>query len=401
MLFPLVSTTKVVTVDILSAAELARVAAFLSGNAKARVLVVKDPRPSPALDQPLAEFLAGRESLVLDRIVPNPASSDIMEMVVSARSFKPDLLVGIGGGSALDSAKAVCAMIANPGNLDDYLGPEAFRKMDFRGPKSVMIPTTTGTGAELTRFGVYTARWGRKYSLASPQIQADAAILAGSLVVDIPPALLASTAYDAVTHALETLWNRNATPVSDLVASDALVALLRVFRPAYEARLNGRNDAASAALTMDLLVAACAAGAAFNLTGTAAIHALSFILSEEWHVPHGAACAFFAETVYDFNVVDSAVKSKLASVARRAFAAAECGAGDDSAARRLRFELADLKLCAGLPSCFAELGVEASSLTEERISTLFDKCQDDFKMKNNFVRMDAPAVRELVSGKRS
>ncbi len=403
MLFPLASATKVVRVDELSAEDFRRSAAFLSGSASARVLVVKDPRPFPALDRPLADFLAGRESLVLDRIVPNPRSEDIMEMADAARSFKPDLVVGIGGGSALDSAKAVCALVAHEGDLDDYLGPQATRKLEGRGPKSLMVPTTTGTGAEVTKFGVYTARSGRKFSLASPYLQADAALLAASLVAEIPPALLASTAYDAITHALETLWNRNGTAVSDLLASDALVALLRAFRPAYEARVAGRADAGAAALTADLLAAACAAGASFNLTGTAAIHALSFILSEEWHVPHGAACAFFAEDVYDYNAAERSVRAKLAAAARRAFGEAECGGpGDDgAAARRLRTELADLKRRTGLPSRFADIGADPAVLTDERIAALFDKCQEDFKLKNNLLPMDAAAVRALVGSKRA
>lgn len=394
MLFPLVSSTKVVRVHGFSYDDLVRAAAFLTGKSEPRVLVVKDPRPFPSLDGPLSAFLAGCRGLALDRIVPNPRSADIMEMAAEAREFKPDLVIGIGGGSALDSAKAVCAMAVHGGDLDEYLGPAASRALSERGPKSLMIPTTTGTGSEVTKFGVYTARSGRKYSLGSPFLQADAALLSAALVADIPPALLASTAYDAVTHALETLWNRNATAVSDLVASDALVSLLTYFRLAYDSRTAGRSD-----YVAELLYAACSAGASFNLTGTAAIHALSFVLSEEWHVPHGAACAFFTEAVYDHNCADPTVLAKLASTARRVFPADECGGPSDdaAAARRLRIELADLKARTGLPSSFRDIG--APGLAAARLGELFDKCQDDFKLKNNIPAMDAAAVRHLAEAK--
>lgn len=397
MLFSLISATKIVRVDSLGAEEFARAASFLTGSVSARVLVAKDPRPFPVLDQALAEFLRGRDSLTLERIVPNPQTSDIMEMAAQARAFKPDLVIGIGGGSALDSAKAVRAMAIHEGDLDEYLGPQAARKLEKAGPKLLLIPTTTGTGAEVTKFGVYTARSGRKYSLAAPLLQADAALLAASLVADIPPALLAATAYDAVTHAMEPLWNKNGTALTDLFASDALVSLLKLFRPAYDARKAGRADEEARRLVADLHAAACAAGAAFNQTGTAAIHALSFILSEEWHVPHGAACAFFAEDVFDHNAKDPAVRAKLAAVAKRVYGS---GLSDEAALKLLRDDLIGLKKHTGLPSVFSDLKADAAALTDARIAELFDKVQDDFKQKNNLPPMGVDAVRALVGAKR-
>jgi len=397
MLFPLVSSTRICECDALDADALEQAAAFLSGSVRARVLVVKDPRPVPAFDKALAGFLKGHDHLILDRIVPNPLTDDIMSMVNPARDFRPDLVIGFGGGSALDSAKAVRVMMAHDGDLDEYLGPAATRKLEKQGPKLILIPTTTGTGSEVTKFGVYTARSGRKYSLNSPLLQADAALLVSSLVADIPPSLLAATAYDAITHALETLWNRNATPVSDLTASYALRELLTWFPRAWDARQAGKSTGVK-----ELLAAACAAGASFNQTGTAAIHALSFIMSEEWHLPHGPACAFFTEDVFDFNCTDGSTRTKLASVYRsleRETPVVSASLTDQEAVLRLRQELVGLKLRTGLPSRFADLPNAAQPLSEEKIAELFDKVQDDFKMKNNIVPMDAEAVRRIVRSK--
>lgn len=402
----LASPTRVLGVGELEATRLESLALYLSGSPDSPLLLVRDARPFPALDPALAALAARRPLLSLDRVVPNPRSEDIGAMVEEARRFlggeRAGLVLGVGGGSALDSAKALALMLANPGELDDYLGPAATRRPETRGPKLLLIPTTTGTGAEVTRFGVYTARSGRKYTLATPFLQPDAALLVGAAVRDIPPPLLAATAYDAITHALETLWHRGASPLSDSLAQSALVALLGLARPAYEARREGRVDGP----TTGLLEAACAAGIAFNLTGTAAIHALSFVLSEEWKLPHGAACAFFTDAVYARNSAEPRVRAKLAAVARelgacdgggRPFAAGE--EGEEGAAAWLGSLLLELRSAMGLPGSFGDLGLGAAELPETRIAALFDKVQEDPKLRNNAVALDAEAVRALVRAK--
>jgi alcohol dehydrogenase class IV len=200
MLNAFATSTRILRVDALSGAALARAAFYLSGSPSSRVLVVRDPRPFPALDPALAELAALRPLSVLDRVVPNPRSEDVAAMVSAAKGAAaeagapPGLVIGIGGGSALDSAKALAFMLANSGDLDDYLGPSPRRKPETKGPKLLLIPTTTGTGSEVTRFGVYTMRSGRKATLASPFLQADAALLVAEAVADIPAALLAATA---------------------------------------------------------------------------------------------------------------------------------------------------------------------------------------------------------------
>lgn len=393
----LVSPTRVLRVHNLDAEGLARIAFYLSGTPASPVIVVRDPRAFPALDGALAGLAARRRLLSLDRVVPNPRSEDIGAMVAEAVTTfgedRPGLVIGIGGGSSLDSAKALALMLANPGELDEYLGPTALRKPGEKGPRLLLIPTTTGTGSEVTRFGVYTGRSGRKFTLASPFLQPDAALLVASAVADIPAALLAATAYDAITHALETLWNRNATVLSDGLAREALVALLRLARPAHAARKEGRLDASTAAL----LEAACAAGAAFNITGTAAIHALSFVLSEEWHLPHGAACAFFTDSVFAVNAGDPIVARKLASVARELHTGAF--EEDREATDWLGDLLFRLRKDLGLPGTFGEIGVSPAELPASRIVALFDKVQDDQKLRNNVVALDVGAVRALVAAK--
>ncbi|MCA1948970.1 MAG: iron-containing alcohol dehydrogenase, partial [Treponema sp.] len=352
-------------------------------------------------------------------------------------------------------------LLDSPGDLDEYLGPEAPLKPQERKVPLLLIPTTTGTGSEVTRFGVYSARSGRKYTLNSPVLQAEAAILSPDLVADLPPQLVAATGYDALTHALETLWNKNATALSDRLALEAAAAVLASLEPAWRAsaaredereRQNERPQpeagggtaaAAGAALAAntgpalaagngtkpatapraapalaDLQRAATLAGIAFNKTGTAAIHALSFILSEEWHLSHGAACAFFTQNIFDLNMGDPVVRGKFLVLAKRVYQEAHQEANtasrpesislsDEAYIQYLRDRLVELKKLMGLPDRFSDIpgftgdANPAGSVDREAIAALFDKVQSDFKLKNNPVPCTQDLVRQLVLEKLS
>lgn len=367
------------------------------------ILCIIDPRPFPLRDQALAELGRRWKLSIMDRVVPNPESKDIMAMAEAARAGKAAAVIGIGGGSTLDSAKAVAMLLENPGDLDEYLGPDASRKPQARTIPLILIPTTTGTGSEVTRFGVYTARTGRKYTLNSPVLQAEAAILAQDLVADLPPALVAATGYDALTHALETLWNKNATALSDRLALEAAAAVLQSLEPAWQASRAAETTPERVAALAKLQRAATLAGIAFNKTGTAAIHALSFILSEEWHLSHGAACAFFTQNVFDINMQEPAVRAKFLMLAKRVYAEAGGSSAsppsDEGYLQYLRDRLVALKRLIGLPDRFCDIpGFKLANNAgeQEKIAALFDKAQNDFKLKNNPVPCTPELVRKLV-----
>ena len=461
MIGAIASPTKIIEVPQCTARALDEVLVYTTGLAgSGDILCIIDPRPFPVRDQALAELGKTWKLRIMDRIVPNPESRDIMAMVEEARNRRPAAVIGIGGGSTLDSAKAVSMLIENPGDLDEYLGPEAARKAQARTIPLILIPTTTGTGSEVTRFGVYTARSGRKYTLNSPVLQAEVALLAHNLVADLPPALVAATGYDALTHALETLWNKNATPLSDRLAEEAAAAILKSLEPAWQASVEQQGSArtrgsvrtgsmaqtgaslqnaneprtgasdptASSAPLVDLQRAATLAGIAFNKIGTAAIHALSFILSEEWHLSHGAACAFFTQNVYDLNMQDPAVRSKFVGLAKRVYTEAlnttarngeagvknrsvkdidgkdSAGLSDEGYLAYLRDRLVNLKELMGLPDRFTEIpgfAPPADAEGKEKLAALFDKAQNDFKLKNNPVPCTPELVRRLVLEKLS
>jgi alcohol dehydrogenase class IV len=383
MIEQILTTTRVISSEGLSAQDLERLI-FYYGGPGAGAAVIEDNRPFPLRDG----LLSGLEKLVplrrLNKVFPDPKVADIMDMAGELKDAGAGIIIGIGGGSTMDSAKGVAAVLSNGGDLDDYLGPQATRRIEKKEVKLILIPTTAGTGAEVTKFGVYTARSGRKYTLNNPLLQADAALLVNEFTYGMPPALMAATGFDALSHAMETLWNRNATPVSDRIATRSAVHILRWIRTAYENEKEGHAE---------MLRSACMAGIAFNMTGTAAVHALSFILSEEWHVPHGTACAFTLEDVMRINMRDPATCAKLA---RLSAALSGHGGSYMQLAEELLGRIVELKRALSLPSAFADIGVDKGA---EELLPLFEKSLDDPKMKNNIVPFDLKTIGEIIASK--
>ena len=387
MLETLLSQTKVLAPERFEAADLDKILSY-TGGADSDVCIIQDSRPMENRDTLIGELKALRKLMVLDKVYPNPKTEDIMEMADSLKDSAPSVIVGIGGGSALDSAKAIALILSNGGDLDDYLGPDATRKPEKKDVKLILIPTTAGTGAELTKFGVYTARSGRKYTLNNPLLQADVAVLVTEFTYTLPPALTAATGFDALSHALETLWNKNATPLSDMAAIDASVHILRWLETAYKSAESGGK-----AGRREMLMGAAKAGISFNLTGTAAVHALSFILSEEWHVPHGMACAFTLEDILLKNAKDPGTKSKLARIASELFDSTD---SEEKLVQRLYDRIAELKKMMKMPSKFRDLDV---LVTRQEIPVLFERSFGDPKMNNNIFSIEAEEMYEMLGDK--
>ncbi len=382
-----VTTTRVIQARRLSASDMDKLIFYCAGN-DARACIIQDNNKLTARDKMINGLREMREVDVLDKVFPDPKVSDIMEMVDDLKDKQINVVIGIGGGSSLDSAKGVAAVLSNGGDLDEYLGEVPARKIGKKEVKLILIPTTMGTGSEVTKVGVYTSRSGRKYTLGSQMLQADIAILVTEYVAGLPSFITASTAFDALSHALETLWNRNATPLSDRVATESAVHILKWIEKVYDSSVTGAIEGRA-----EMLEGACMAGTAFSMTGTAAVHALSFILSEEWHIPHGVACAFTLEDVFELNLQDETVKQKLVKVAGQVFGRNH----DDQQLLDLFLDrIIKLKKKFGLPCSFRDLNI---SLDESKIGELFNKALDDPKMKNNSIPVDERIVFELIKRK--
>ncbi len=349
------------------------------------VVVVKDASPVPARDRLIERLSEMRRTIVLDRVRPDPCAADVTAMAGEAAACAPDVVLAVGGGSTIDSAKGLALLLCNGGELEDYLGPAAARKVERFRIKVIAVPTTAGTGSEVTKVGVYTARSGRKHTLAHPLLQPHVAVHVPALTHALPPALTASTGMDALSHALEPLWNRNATTLSTRLAIDAAADILANIETAYASSRTGLSDGRA-----EMLRCATHAGIAFNMTGTAMVHALSFILGEEWHVPHGTACAFTLEDALLWNGRHPDVAPRMARIA----AALHVETGDPIG--WMHETIVSLKRKLGMPFTFADLDVR---LAERDIPRLFERSLDDPKMKNNVVPVDASAIAALLRAK--
>ena len=344
-----------------------------------KIAIVTDNAPIESKARLIASF-SGNEAIVFDNVQPNTRTCDIMQMFRNPAFAECDVIVGIGGGSVLDSAKALAMLKTNGGQLDDYLGNSPKRKIEKRCAPLVLLTTTAGTGSEVTKVGVYTSENGRKYTLGSPLMHAHKAVLVQDFVVKAPPALVASTGLDALDHALESIWNKNAKPETLELSVKAAIEVLENIRTMYDSsvaiRAGKAVDNSSYLAAKRMLHASCMAGMAFNLTGTAAGHALSFVLSETWHVPHGTACAFTLNGVFALSCSNEETKKHLARVSKHFHPNLK---NEDKLVDAIRTDVAELTVYLKQPQKFADLNI---SLTPDQIDENFSRSFDDPKMWN-------------------
>lgn len=370
-------------------ADILRYTAMKPGRLK--VSVILDNAPIKEKDALVEHLKSVFDVQVFSEVQPNPRTADIMRMFSDPRFAGSDVVLGIGGGSVLDSAKALAMLSSNGGELDQYLGLNATRSVQSRSLPLVLIPTTAGTGSEVTKVGVYTAESGRKYTLGSPLMHAHTAVLAANLLHGVPASLCAATGLDALDHALESIWNKNSTPLTRQLARRAALKVLTTLPRLYDAI---ETDAPErTVLQRQMLEASCEAGIAFNLTGTASGHAISFVLSEEWHVPHGLSCAFTLSEVFAWAVQDRGNRAELATLSRCLHPDLE---DEEALVQRLAEDINDLLSKLHIPRTFSELSL---NLDSNQIRSLFRRAMEDPKLHNQTPPMQEEELYRLLEAK--
>jgi alcohol dehydrogenase class IV len=372
------TTVEILESEILKGSQLFEHIKRLSGKKEPSIAIICDNAPISSKDELIEELKAICPTQVFDKVQPNPRVVDIMNMMDQITI--PDCIIGIGGGSTLDSAKAIAMLCANGGNLDDYLGNSPKRKIEKISIPLILLPTTGGTGSEVTKVGVYTATNGRKFTLGSILMQARLAILNASFLLFAPPALCASTGLDALDHALESLWNKNRNEKTIKAAQEAAIEVLVVLEKVYDSAIRIRDTKQTTKQDLNLrrmmLIASCKAGIAFSITGTAAGHSLSFVLSENWHVPHGTACAFTLQGVFKLAITDKDVKQTLIPIAKHFFPEIK---DDEGLIEALSHKIKILMKKMMQPENFKAIGVD---FKKEDIDKEFCRAFDDPKMWN-------------------
>jgi alcohol dehydrogenase class IV len=261
-----------------------------------RPLIVLDKNLSKSGFHERAQAVFAKGSLkavVFDKVEPEPLLERADEGTETARRGKCDIVVGIGGGSAMDVAKAIAALLPNKGSAADFLG---LNKVPGPGLPTIMVPTTAGTGSEVTFTAVFLRKnLNKKEGMNSPYLYPTLALLDPTLTLSLPPQLTAATGIDALCHAIESYTSVNASPMSEMVSLEAIRLIAENLRTCVH---NGQSLEARE----NMLLGSLYAGLGLANAGVGAAHSLSYPLGGKYGVSHGVANTLMLPRVMDFNV---------------------------------------------------------------------------------------------------
>ncbi|WP_186386779.1 iron-containing alcohol dehydrogenase [Stappia sp. TSB10P1A] len=319
-----------------------------------RVLIVTDPgmMGTGIVDRAVALLRdAGLETTLFADVQADPPEAVVLAAVDAAREAGAGGIIGLGGGSSLDVAKLVALLAPGTEALADVYGVGK-----ARGPRLplVLIPTTSGTGSEVTPISIVTTGAAEKMGVVSPHLIPDLALLDPELTLGLPPHVTAATGIDAMVHAIEAYASAspNNNPVSRALACEALRlmggALLRAVR-----------DGSDAAARADMLLGSMLAGQAFANSPVAAVHALAYPLGGHFHIPHGLSNALVLPHVLRFNAV--VAPAPYAELAPHAFPDLAALDGQERAAAFIE-RLATLSAVCGLPQRLRDMEISAEVL---------------------------------------
>jgi alcohol dehydrogenase len=294
----------------------------------------------------------GVETRLWTDVEPEPSVQSIEGAAAAAREFRCDLVVAVGGGSALDTAKAVTLLTRNPGALEDYFGIGLVKQ---RGVPSILIPTTSGTGAEITPNSLfYVPAIKEKKAVVSPHTIPDVAIIDPLLTLSVPPKVTAATGMDALSHAVESYTSLNASPMTDLYALEAIRLIGAHLRTAVA---NGGDLAARDGMAR----ASFYAGIAIGNAGTNIVHALAYPLQGQHRITHGVANSLLLPYGMEFNALSNLCK--FAAVAE-ALGEPTAGLSPRAAAAKSAEACRLLSLDVGIPQRMREVGIKPEHLAD-------------------------------------
>lgn len=270
------------------------------------------------------------ESVLFNDITGEPTVEMIEAGVKRYRETGCDFIIGIGGGSPLDSAKAIAAMSVLEGRISDYMGKE----IDGDFPPMVLIPTTAGTGSEATKFTIITdTDRNVKMLLKGDALLPDLAVIDASFTITAPPAITAATGMDALTHAVEAYTSRKGNPLTDIFALSAIKRIFTYLPIAFD-------DGSNVTAREEMAIAAFEAGVCINNASVTLVHGMSRPIGALFHVPHGLANAMLITEC--LNYVMDGCYERFAAISRT-IGAANDQTGDKEAAEAFIAKLS--KLC--------------------------------------------------------
>lgn len=327
---------------------------------------------------PLLDVLDdARVSAEIFRVVHEPTITTIRDGLSKAKEAQCDFVIGFGGGSPIDAAKAVAALMTNQGSLLDYLEVIGKGQSITRQPAPMIaIPTSAGTGAEVTRNAVVMSEEDHvKVSMRSPMMIPSVAIVDPELTYGMPPDVTASTGMDALTQVIESFVSKKANPLTDVVAREGI---LRGARSLFKAFVNGHDTQARA----DMCLTSLFSGLALANSGLGAVHGFAGPIGGMYAIPHGKVCACLLPAVMKYNVMvinqDDDIdnyRNKYAEIAKIITNEPDADIQDGV------IWLADLAKRLEIP------GLQALGVPESEFGVIIEKAQASSSMRKNPVKL--------------
>jgi len=300
--------------------------------------------------QPLLSLeQAGMAVMVYSDVVADPPEGVVLAAVEQARQHGTDIVIGLGGGSSMDVAKLIAVLAASEQPLAAIYG---IGNVKGQRLPLVQIPTTAGTGSEVTNIAIVTTGESTKMGVVAPQLYADMAILDATLTLGLPAHVTAATGIDAMVHAIEAFTSKHKkNPMSDVLARQALALLSANLIKVCE---NGQDLTARQAM----LLGACLAGQAFSNAPVAAVHALAYPIGGIFHVPHGLSNSLVLPHVLRFNLPEaSAQYAELAGII-----VPHAEGSEEARAEALIVAMQQIARTTGIETTLQQVGIKESDL---------------------------------------
>jgi alcohol dehydrogenase class IV len=334
-----------------AAADLGKLVAERFPGAR-RALLVTDPGflRTGLADQPKASLEQhGLAVSIYSDVVADPPEAVVLEAVEFARSHGTDIVIGLGGGSSMDVAKLVAVLAGSEQQLKQIFG---IGNVTGTRLPLVQVPTTAGTGSEVTNIAIVTTGATTKMGVVAPQLYADLAVLDAALTLGLPPLVTAATGIDAMVHAIEAYTSKHKkNPMSDVLARQALGLLSSNLLRACE---NGQDLAARQAM----LLGACLAGQAFSNAPVAAVHALAYPIGGIFHVAHGLSNSLVLPHVLRFNLPHATGHyAELAGIV-----VPEASGSEEARAEALIAAMQQIGRMTGIATTLQQVGISESDL---------------------------------------
>ncbi|MFP3925856.1 iron-containing alcohol dehydrogenase [Pseudomonas sp. W5-36] len=333
---------------------------------------------SGTVDLALAQ-LGGRRYGLFDRVKPEPEISIVEDCTRAYREGGHDGLIGVGGGSAIDIAKGVAAFASHEGPLAELFGVDLVKR---KGPPLIAIPTTAGTGSEVTNVAIFSDKQAQlKKGIVSDYLLPDVALVSPLMTLTCPRSVTAASGVDALVHAIEAYLSVNASPITDAIALGAIKLIVKALPKAYAnpSSLQAREDMATASLM---------AGMAFGNAGVGAVHALAYPLGGRFNIAHGVSNALLLPYVMEWN--------KLACVERMRDIADAMGIrvahlSDRDAADLAVKAMVDLCAAVEIPS-----GLRSFNVPEDAIPAMAEEASRiERLMRNNPRKLTAADIEKI------